>query len=108
MIDIIGGAKSEEFERFISLTIQGFLAAREVMNSVLTLVASAADSGLPCFMHKEDNISKMRARFFPECTSTQAASLMRAIILDSANKWTTVAYDGVQKLQNNIYSDTWK
>ena len=38
----------------------------------------------------------------------QAAKYMKRLIYDAANKWTTRYYDGIQKLQNNIYSDTWK
>ena len=39
----------------------------------------------------------------PELTTTESAKFIRMKIKDAADKWTTKAYDGIQKLQNNIY-----
>jgi phosphatidylinositol 4-kinase len=107
MLELLGGPKSELFSTFMSMTIRGFLAARQVMEPLLIIVAAMADSGLPCFMHKADNLAKLRARFVPELSDTDAAVYMKGRVLDAKNKWTTRAYDGIQKLQQNIYSDTW-
>ena len=107
MLELLGGHKSELFSTFMSLTIRGFLAARQVMEPLLVVVAAMADSGLPCFMHKANNLAKLRARFVPELSDTEAARYIKGRVLDAKNKWTTRAYDGIQKLQQNIYSDTW-
>lgn len=109
MIELLGGnLDAEPFRLFVDLTVRGFLAARLVMNPILIVVASMADSGLPCFLHRIDNLVQLRDRFVPTMTSLEAAEYMKGLISDAANKWTTVCYDGIQKLQNNIYSDKWK
>ena len=108
MLEIMGGFKSEVFSTFMNLAIRGFLAARDVMEPILVIVAAMADSGLPCFMHRNDCLANLRARFVPEKTSMDAATYMKGRVLDAANKWTTNAYDGIQKLQQNIYSDAWR
>jgi phosphatidylinositol 4-kinase len=109
MVELLGGdLNAEPFRLFMDLTVQGFLTARMVMEPLVTVVASMADSGLPCFLHKNDNLVQFRNRFVPNMTSSGAAQYMRELIIDAASKWTTVCYDGIQKLQNNIYSDKWK
>ena len=109
MVDLMGGdLQSDIFRIFEDLTVKGFLVARSVMGALMTIVSAMVDSGLPCFMHKEDNVHKMQQRFFPHCCDNEAAALMRGLVRDAACKWTTVAYDGIQKLQNNIYSDSWR
>ena len=72
-------------------------------NEIVDLISALADSGLPCFLHKQDNLEKLRGRFMPELTTTESAKFIRMKIKDAADKWTTKAYDGIQKLQNNIY-----
>lgn len=109
MVELLGGSiDSAEFKSFEDLTVKAFLVARSVMDPILVVASTMIDSGLPCFLHREDNISDLRDRFFPQCSDCDAASHMRRLVKDAANKWTTVAYDGIQKLQNNIYSDSWK
>jgi phosphatidylinositol 4-kinase A len=103
-----GSPSSDVFKSFEDLTLKGFMVARSVMDAILSITSVMVDSGLPCFLHKEDNVISMQERFFPNCSDTEAAKLMRGLVADAANKWTTIAYDGIQKLQNNIYSDSWK
>ena len=43
-----------------------------------------------------------------DISDSLAAEAMKELVYDAANKWTTKAYDGIQKLQNNIYSDVWR
>ena len=38
----------------------------------------------------------------------QAADAFKRLVLSASSDWTTSAYDGIQKLQNNIYSEKWK
>lgn len=109
MIEILGGNRSAEpFRCFVDLTVQGFLVAREIAINLLVAVTSMMDSGLPCFLHKDNNLDQLRDRFFLHLSDGEAAIKMRNLIDDAANKWTTIAYDGIQKLQNNIYSDSWR
>ena len=108
MLELLGGLNSKAFHNFIDVTIRGFLIARRLTNPLLTIIASMADSSLPCFMYKDINISQMHQRFFPSLRDSEAVVKFKEIIYDAANKWTTKAYDGIQKLQNNIYSDSWK
>ena len=108
MVDLFGGMRSETFAVFVDLVVKAFLAAREVMDSILAVVSCMADSGLPCFTAKLNNVTQLRNRFFPTMTAVDAAQAMRGLVFDAAAKWTTTAYDGVQKLQNNIYSETWR
>ena len=108
MLEILEGTKSEFFHLFTQLAIKGFLASRQIMEQLLTLVSAMADSGLPCFMHKANNLMRMRQRFCPQKNDIEAAEYMKRLINDAANKWTTTVYDGIQKLQNNIYSEVWK
>ena len=103
MLEMLEGTRSEIFGSFMSLVIRGFLVARQVMEPMLIMVSSMADSGLPCFMHKNNNLAKMRARFVPDLTDTQAADYIAFRVLDAANKWTTRAYDKIQRLQQNIF-----
>lgn len=109
MIEILGGHKdAEPFRCFVDLTLQGFLVAREIALEVLITVTSLMDSGLPCFLYKQNNLDLLRERFFLEDSDSDAVLKMRKLIDDAAKKWTTIAYDGIQKLQNNIYSDSWR
>ena len=103
MVALMGGQGGEVYRQFEDLVVRGFLVARSVCCEVVDVVAALADSGLPCFLHKEDNLERLRGRFMPELTATEAAKCMRLKVADAADKWTTKAYDGIQKLQNNIY-----
>jgi phosphatidylinositol 4-kinase len=103
MITLLGGVQSEMFASFVDMVVRGFLVAREAMEPILDVVCALADSGLPNFMHKSDNLEKFRARFVPELTASEAAKYMKDKIFDAVDKWTTNAYDSVQKVQNNIY-----
>lgn len=65
MIELLGGTHSETFMTFVQTTIRGFLVARRLMRPIISIVASFADSGLPCFNYTEDNIARMLDRFMP-------------------------------------------
>ncbi len=118
MVDLItagsvGAGQTEltcaPFRLFADLVVQSFLCARRYcLDSILSIVGVMADSGLPCFQYRDDCVEQLKGRFFPHASANEAARLMRALVADACRKWTTVAYDGVQKLQNNIYSDCWK
>ena len=103
MITLMGGSHSDTYGEFIDLVVKGYLIARSVSEPIMDIVQCLADSGLPCFMYKDDNIDRMRARFMLDVTTSEASRHMRAKVADAADKWTTNAYDGLQKMQNNIH-----
>ena len=109
MFELLGGSfESEEFKFFLDMTVKAFLIARTEKESLLAIVASFADSGFPCFMHKCDNIELFWSRFAPDVCDTAAADFIVRQVMDACKNWTTTVYDGIQKIQNNIYSDIWK
>ena len=71
------------------------------------LIASMADSGLPCF-HFAHTLDRLNDRFKPQMNDIRAAKYMRNLVSDANQKMTTTIYDGIQKLQNNIHSDFWR
>jgi phosphatidylinositol 4-kinase A len=103
MIALMGGTNSEVYVLFLDLIVRGFLVARSVSECIVDIVQSLGDSGLPCFMYKDDNLEKLRGRFVSEMTNSEAAKYMRGKATDAADKWSTNAYDGIQKMQNNIH-----
>ena len=108
MFELLGGSMdAEPFIYFIDMTVKAFLISRELKSSLLSIITSFSDSGLPCFTHRSDNIEMLLSRFLPALSDTEAAFEMKRLVNDSCRKWTTIMYDGIQKLQNNIYSDTW-
>lgn len=107
MIEMLDGIDSPMFNYFVTMAIRGFLVARQHLQCCVTLISSFTDSGLPCFMYKTNTLDAFKSRFFPELDDIQAGMLFKGLIMDAADKWTTAAYDGIQKLQNNIYSDYW-
>jgi hypothetical protein len=137
MVALLGGEDSELFASFVTLACEAFLSLRgtpSLMEAILSIVSAFADSDLPCFKYKEDVLVRLRERFLPglptrkvpprllsnlcsclclslshSCIPSFKAAEKFASLLRAAGKdWTTSAYDGIQKLQNNIYSDTWK
>ena len=107
MIELLDGTSSPMFNYFVTISIRGFLVARQHLQCCLSLISSFADSGLPCFMYKASNLEAFKGRFYPDLDDVRAGLVFKELIFDAANKWTTAAYDGIQKLQNNIYSDYW-
>eukprot|EP00937_MAST-01D_sp_MAST-1D-sp2_P000237 g237.t1 len=108
MVDILGGStEAKPFKFFMELCVKGYLAARAVRPQVNALIASMADSGLPCF-HFAHTLDRLNERFKPQLNDIRAAKYMRKLVFDANQKATTTIYDGIQKLQNNIHSDFWR
>jgi phosphatidylinositol 4-kinase len=108
MVDIMGGhVEAEMFRYFQELCCRAFLAARDDADGVLSTVDAMADSGLPCYLFPE-TLQKLRNRFQPHASPQRASAFMSSTVLDAVNKLTTVVYDGIQKLQNNIHSEAWR
>ena len=107
MIELLGGDQSDVYKTFVTFAVRGFLAARHVMPTVMAMVSAFADSGLPCFLHKPNNLALLRNRFVPDLSSSEAAESMRRIIVAAKRNWTTGAYDVVQGMQHGIFSPEW-
>jgi phosphatidylinositol 4-kinase len=108
MVNILGGQPhSPAFLEFAELASRAFLQARDTRHVTEALVASVADSGLPCF-HFADTLQNLRARHVPALDPLRAAHFFRSRIEDARTTPTTTLYDGVQKLQNGIFSEAWQ
>jgi phosphatidylinositol 4-kinase len=108
MVDVMGGSTDTEMFRYFSeLTCRAFLLARDNMDAIHALVAGMADSGLPCFLFP-DTLPKLWGRFRPDDGPLRAGRFMRDETVLAARSVTTVLYDGIQKLQNNIHSEAWQ
>ncbi|GLJ12893.1 hypothetical protein SUGI_0199940 [Cryptomeria japonica] len=101
LLDPNGHMKSETWNRFVSLCVKGYLAARRHMDGIINTVLLMKDSGLPCFS-RGDPIGNLRKRFHPEMSEREAANFMRHTCLDAYNKWTTAGYDLIQYIQQGI------
>ncbi|KAJ0242191.1 Phosphatidylinositol 3-/4-kinase [Hirschfeldia incana] len=101
LLDPSGDMKSETWQQFVSLCVQGYLAARRYMEGIISTVEMMVESGLPCFS-RGDPIEKLRKRFHPEMSEREAAHFMIHVCTDAYNKWTTFGYDLIQYLQQGI------
>ncbi|KAF2076319.1 hypothetical protein CYY_002375 [Polysphondylium violaceum] len=104
MIDIMGGKpNAEQFVWFMEQSVRAFLAARQHMDSIITLVELMLDTKLPCF--RDQTIQNLRARFCPNKSETYAAKFMSKIVLDSfstISTFSTYFYDVFQYYDNGI------
>ena len=103
MVELMGGEKSDLYGSFVEMACRGFLAARQVMEPLMAVVASFADSGQPCFTHSSDNLRTLRSRFVPEMSTSEAVQFMDKCIQLSKCAPSTDIYDLVQKYQNGIF-----
>ncbi|KAI3901545.1 hypothetical protein MKW92_021504 [Papaver armeniacum] len=101
LLDPSGVMKSETWNRFLSLCVKGYLAARRHMDGIINTVLMMLDSGLPCFS-RGDPIGNLRKRFHPEMTEREAANFMIRTCVDAYNKWSTAGYDLIQYLQQGV------
>ncbi|XP_024530657.1 phosphatidylinositol 4-kinase alpha 1 [Selaginella moellendorffii] len=101
LIDPSGVMRSETWNRFVSLCVKGYLAARQHMDGIVNTVLLMIDSGLPCFS-RGDPIGNLRRRFHPDMTEREAANFMIRTCADAYNKWSTAGYDLIQYLQQGI------
>ncbi|EGG17773.1 phosphatidylinositol 4-kinase [Cavenderia fasciculata] len=104
MIDIMGGKpNAEQFTWFMEQSVRAFLAARQHMDSIITLVELMLDTKLPCF--KEQTILHLRQRFCPNKSETYAAKFMTKVVVDSfstISTFSTYFYDVFQYFDNGI------
>mmetsp|Transcript_3077 Transcript_3077/g.3247 ORF Transcript_3077/g.3247 Transcript_3077/m.3247 type:complete len:99 (-) Transcript_3077:144-440(-) len=98
----MGGRDSTAYKQFIQWSVQTYLACRSVLNTIIALITSQADSGMPCFTHSIKCFKSLQDRLAPSLTASEAALKMRHLIRKAENHWTTVAYDNIQRYQNDI------
>jgi len=104
MVDIMGGSQeTEQFKWFIQQAIRAFLAVREHMDSVITLVQLMLSTNFECF--KENTIENLRSRFCPDTNVADAAKYFLNTIFDcfsNVSNFTTWVYDKFQSISNDI------
>eukprot|EP01133_Synstelium_polycarpum_P009767 gene9767-11405_t len=104
MIDIMGGKpNAEQFTWFMEQSVRAFLAARQHMDSIMTLVELMLDTKLPCF--REHTLLNLKNRFCPHKSDNYAAKFMTKVVLDSfstVSTFSTYFYDVFQYYDNGI------
>lgn len=103
MIDVMGGRKSQGFRLYCELVVKGFLAIREHAEAVISVCHLMLPTELPSFKG-EPTIWRLRDRFKLDLTPRQAARYAERLINDAYKNNRSVAYDGLQYVQNGIPS----
>ena len=99
----MGGTKSDMFEYFKILILQGLIAARKHHERLLTLIEILqANCQLPCFKTGASTITDLRKRFHINLTDEQLKQYVETMVESSINSLTTKIYDGFQYLTNGI------
>jgi hypothetical protein len=76
---------------------------------MMSLLISYCDSALPCFLYKTEILQQFWLRFQMELSEEAAAEYMAKLVSQALkDNWTGNVYDGIQKIQNNIYSAEWR
>ncbi|OQR86683.1 phosphatidylinositol kinase (PIK-G2) [Achlya hypogyna] len=105
MVDAMGGSQSEYFREFVTLLIQGFLALRQNVDTILMMIAiMAQDSSCPCFLHRNprDILFQTKQLFALELTPEQVIPHVMKLVRRSLNSFGYRRYDQFQHITNNI------
>ena len=104
MLTLMGGEPSAEpFKWFVEYTAKAYLACRQHMDSIITLVTLSLDTGFPCFT--EQTLVNLQNRFCPHKSEKEAAKFIFAIIIEALSpfsSFTTLFYDVFQHWSNGI------
>ncbi|KAL8558756.1 Phosphatidylinositol 4-kinase beta [Nucella lapillus] len=102
-VEVMGGLKSDMFEYFKILMLQGFVASRKHMDKILSLVEiMQTGSQLPCFSKGVSTVRGLKDRFHMGKTEEQLQLMVGCLVESSLNSLTTRLYDGFQYLTNGI------
>ncbi|KAK9505633.1 hypothetical protein O3M35_009636 [Rhynocoris fuscipes] len=102
-VDVMGGPKSDMFEYFKILMLQGLVAARKHMDKILSLVEiMRLGSQLPCFKCGAATVQGLKNRFHMSMTEEQLQLLIDNLVESSIHSISTKLYDGFQYLTNGI------
>jgi phosphatidylinositol 4-kinase len=95
-LEVIGAGA--EWNRYETLVVRGFLAARDHREEIVAAVAAMAEAGFGAFTPR--TLGNLEARFVPLESQCGAAAHMRARIVESLQTITTGMYDRFQAAQN--------
>lgn len=81
MGELLGSTmESDDFIKFLELTIRGYLAVRKYWKELFALISVMSDSGLPCFL--KTTLSLLKKRFHPEMNDVEAANFMFQTVIN--------------------------
>lgn len=104
MLVLMGGdPTAEPFKWFVEYTAKAYLAVRQHMESIITLVTLCIDTGFPCFT--DQTLSNLRARFCPQKSEREASQFIFQVIIEALSPfstYTTRFYDVFQHWSNGI------
>ena len=101
MLALMGGdPNSEAFKWFMEYATKAFLACRQHVDSIITLVSLCLDTEFPCFT--EQTLTNLRNRFVPDKSEREAAKAMTFTIIECLGSFTTKFYDMFQHWSNGI------
>ena len=98
----VEGSRSDAFDAYKALCIQGYLAVREHAERIVLLVQMMGASGCPCFNAGPKVIKNLRRRFNLHLGEEQCVEAVLGMISDSIDAWSTRQYDFYQRILNGI------
>ncbi len=98
----VEGRRSDAFDAYKALCIQGYLAVREHAERIVLLVQMMGASGCPCFHAGPKVIKNLRRRFNLHLGEEQCVEAVLGMISDSIDAWSTRQYDFYQRILNGI------
>lgn len=102
-MEVMGGAKGENFQFFKQLMLKGFLAARKHMDLIVLLI-EILQTGcqLPCFSGGSAYVRSLKERFHIGLTEDNLTTLVETMVDQSITSWTTKLYDSYQYYSSGI------
>ena len=91
------GTRSEAFDAYKALCIQGYLAVREHAERIVLLIQMMRASGCPCFNAGPKVMKLLRQRFNLAMSEEQCVETVLGMISDSIDAWSTRQYDFYQR-----------
>ncbi|KAF7266893.1 hypothetical protein GWI33_019822 [Rhynchophorus ferrugineus] len=102
-VEIMGGEKSDMFEYFKILILQGLIAARKHHGMIIDLVEiMRSGNQLPCFKSGAPTVQNLRNRFHMNMTEEQLRLEVNRMVEGSIHSLSTKLYDGFQYITNGI------
>ncbi|XP_012266623.2 phosphatidylinositol 4-kinase beta [Athalia rosae] len=100
-VEVMGGDKSDMFNYFKILILQGLVAARKHMDKILSLVEiMRSGSQLPCFRSGAATVQGLKNRFHLSLTEDQLRRHVEDLVKGSIGSWSTKLYDHFQYFTN--------
>lgn len=100
IIDGMGGASSENYDKFRSLCFTAYTTLRKSANLILNLFALMSHSSIPDIMVERDNaaVFKVKEKFCLEMTEEEAIMHFQNLINDSVNAFLPMVIDRLHNL----------